>query len=61
MSMTHKSLPKVLKDLEYKKGMLTVQPPILYIPPINLHEKRDAKQIKVKFPNGTNFQMSAFG
>ncbi len=32
-----------------------------YIPSINLHEKRDTQQIKVKLPNGTNFQMSAFG
>jgi hypothetical protein len=41
--------------------MLTIWLPIPYVPPINLHEKRDTKQIKVKFPDGTNFQMSAFG
>jgi hypothetical protein len=59
--MTLKSLPKGLKDLECKKGTLTVQPPLSYVPPINLHEKRDTAQIKVKLPNGTNFQMSPFG
>ncbi len=61
MSTTHKSISKGLKDSECKKGTLTVQPPILYIPPIDLHEKSDTKQIKVNLPNGTNFQMSAFG
>jgi hypothetical protein len=60
MSTTHKSLPKGLKHLDCKKGTLTVQPPIPYIPPIDLHEKRDTKQIKVKLLNGTNFQISAF-
>jgi hypothetical protein len=30
-------------------------------PPIDLHEKRDTKQIKAKLPNGTTFKMSAFG
>ncbi len=52
---------KGLKDLECKKGTLTIQPPILYVPSIDLHEKRDTKQIKVKLPDGANFQMSAFG
>jgi hypothetical protein len=59
MSMTHKSLPEGL--LESEKGTLTIQLPIPYVPPIDLHKKRDIKQIKVKLPNGTNFQMSAFG
>jgi hypothetical protein len=61
MSMTHKSLPKGLKNLECKKETLTVQPPIPYIPPIDLHKKQDTNIIKVKLPNGTNFQISAFG
>ncbi len=61
MSKTHKSLPEGLKDSECKKRMLTIQPPIPYVPPINLHKKRDTEQIKVKLPNGTKFQMSAFG
>jgi hypothetical protein len=51
---------KSLKDLECKKGMLTVWFPIPYVPPINLHEKKDTKQIKIKLPDGTNFHMSVF-
>jgi hypothetical protein len=61
VSTAHKSLPKGLKDSKCKKGTLTIQPPILYFPPIDLHKKRDTKQIKVKLPDGTNFQMFAFG
>ncbi len=34
---------------------------ILYVPPTDLHKKRDIEQIKVKLPDGTNFQMSAYG
>jgi hypothetical protein len=59
-STTHKSLPEGLKDSECKKGMLTIRPPIPYVPPIDLHENRDTNKIKVKLPDGTNFQMSAF-
>jgi hypothetical protein len=54
MSTTLKSPPKVMKDLECEKRTLTVQPPIPYIP-------WGHQAIKVKFPNGTNFQMFAFG
>jgi hypothetical protein len=50
-----------VKDSECKKGTLTVQPPIPYVPPIDLHKKRDTEQIKVKLPEGINFQMSIFG
>ncbi len=61
MSRTYKFLPEGLKDSECKMGVLTIRPPIPYVPPIDLHKKRDTKQIKVKLPDGTNFQMSAFG
>jgi hypothetical protein len=61
MSMTHKSLPEGLKDSECEKGTLKNRSPISYVPPINLHEMRATEHIKVKLPNGTNFQMSAFG
>jgi hypothetical protein len=61
MSMTHKSLPEGFKDLECEKGTLTIRPPIPYVPPINIHKKRDTEQIKVKLPDWTNLQMSAFG
>ncbi len=58
MSTSHKSLSECLKDLECKKGTLTIHPSIPYVPPIDLHEKRDTKQIKVKLTDGTNIQMS---
>ncbi len=55
MSTNFKSLAKGLKDLECKRGTLTVQPSIPYVPTIILHKKRDTKQIKVMLPDGTNF------
>jgi hypothetical protein len=55
-----KSLPEGLKNLECKKGTLIAWPPIPYVPPVDLHEKQEPKQIKVKLPDGTHFQMSAF-
>jgi hypothetical protein len=47
MSSSLKSPPKGLKDSEYKKGTLSVWPPILYVPPADLHEKWEPEQIKV--------------
>ncbi len=41
--------------------MLIAQPPIPYVPPVDLQEKREPKQIKVKLPDRTNFQMATFG
>ncbi len=38
---------------------MSIQPPIPYVPPTDLHEKRELKQIKVKLPDRTHFQMSA--
>jgi hypothetical protein len=37
-----------------------VRPPILYVPPPDLHEKRETEQIKVKLPNGTKVQMPTY-
>ncbi len=45
--------------MECKKGKSIAQPPILYVPPPGLHERQETKQIKVKMPDGTNFQMTA--
>jgi hypothetical protein len=61
MSSSLKSPPEGLKDLECKKGTFPVRPPIPYVPPADLHEKQGIKQIKVKLPVGTHFQMSDFG
>jgi hypothetical protein len=46
--------------LEAEKGKLGAQPPIPYVPPTNLIEKREGEQIKIKMPDGTNFAMAAF-
>ena len=37
-----------------------LDPPIQYVPPTNLHKRQKTKQIKVKMPDGTNFQMAPF-
>ncbi len=61
MNTNLKSLPESLRNSECKKGMLSVQPPIPYVPPSDLHEKRETEQIKVELPEGTKFQMSTYG
>ncbi len=64
MVLFHELKPQVpsrrLKSLRVKKGKLGAQPPIPYVPPTNLIEKQEGKQIKVKMPDGTNFSMAAF-
>jgi len=55
-----KGTQEVLKDNECERGNVVNRPPIPYVPPIDPHEKPDTKQIKVKLPDGTHFQMSAF-
>ncbi len=47
--------------MECEKGTPPVRPPISYVPPTNLHEKRETKQIKVELPDGTKFQMPTYG
>jgi hypothetical protein len=61
MSSSLKSPPKGLKNTECKKGTPPVRLPIPYVPSTNLHEKRETEQIKVKFPDGTKFQMPTYG
>jgi hypothetical protein len=53
--------PEGLKNAKCKKGKLIARPPIPYVPPLDLHEKQETAQIKVKMPEETNFQMAAFG
>jgi hypothetical protein len=55
-----KSSPEGLKNAECKKGKPPVRPPIPYVPPTNLHEKRETEQIKVEFLDGTKFQMPTY-
>jgi hypothetical protein len=61
MSSNLKSPPEGLKNAECKKGMPPVRRPIPYVPPTNLHQKRETEQIKVELPDGTKFQMPTYG
>jgi hypothetical protein len=60
MSSSLKSLPEGLKNAECKKGTPPVRPPILYVPPTNLHEKRETEQIKFELPDRTKIQMPTY-
>ncbi len=60
MSSSLKSPPEGLKNAEREKGTPPVRPPIPYVPQTDLQEKRETKQIKVEFPNGTKFQMPTY-
>jgi len=55
-----KGTQEVLKDNECERGNVVNRPPIPYVPPVDPHEKQGTEQIKVKLPDGTHFQMSAF-
>jgi hypothetical protein len=61
MRASLKSLPEGLKNAECKKGTPPVRPPITYVPPTDLHEKRETEQIKVELPDGSKFQMPTYG
>jgi hypothetical protein len=43
MSTNLKSLLEGLRNTEWEKGTLPVRPPILYVPPADLHKKREAE------------------
>ncbi len=61
MSSSLKSPPEGLKNAGCKKGIPPVRPPILYVPPTDLHEKQETEQIKVELSDGTKFQMPTYG
>jgi hypothetical protein len=61
MSTKLKPPPEGLRNTKCKKGMPPVRPPIPYVPPPDLHKKRETEQIKVEIPDGTKFQMSTYG
>jgi hypothetical protein len=61
MSASLKSPLEGLNNAECKKGTQPIRPPIPYVPPTNLHEKRETEQIKVELPDGTKFQMPTNG
>ncbi len=55
-----KGTQEVLKDNECERGNVVNRPPILYVPPVDPHKKRDTEQIKVRLPDWTHFSTSAF-
>jgi hypothetical protein len=61
MSSNFKSPPEGLKNAECKKGMPPIRPPIPYVPQTDHLEKWETKQIKIKLPDGTKFQMPTYG
>ncbi len=61
MSASLKSPSEGLKNTECNKGMPPVRPPIPYVPPTDLHEKRETELIKVELLDGTKFQMPTYG
>ncbi len=61
MRSSLKSPLEGLKNAECERGTPPVRPPIPYVPPTDLHEKRETEQIKVKLLNGTKFQMPTYG
>jgi hypothetical protein len=61
MSTNLKSLPEGLSNTKCENCTPPVRLPIPYVPPPDLHEKREMEQIKIKLPNGTKFQMSTYG
>jgi hypothetical protein len=57
----HPQEPQRMKDLECKKGQLSSQPPIPYVPPTDLVTTKESfDNLKIKLPNGTIFNMSIF-
>jgi hypothetical protein len=55
MSTNLKSPLEGLRNAKCKKGTSPVRLPIPYVPPPDLHEKWETKQIKVELPDGTKF------
>ena len=60
MSANAKSPPDRLKDLECKRETIVNRPLILYVQPVDPNEKKKKTEIKVKLPDGTNFQSVPF-
>ncbi len=53
--------PKGLKDMECKKGQLSCQLPIPYVPWLDqVTIKESLESLKIKLPDGTVFNMSIF-
>jgi hypothetical protein len=60
MSTNLKS-PDMLKDAECKKGWLSQQPPILYMPVVDIVTPKEEPQVlKVKLPNESHISIPIF-
>ncbi len=60
MCASTKNPPEGLKDSECKRGNIVNQPPIPYVEPANPNGKQETTKIKIKLPDGTNYQMVPF-
>ena len=60
MSGSAKSPAEWLKDLECEWGNIANQPLIPYVAPVDPYEKQEKTKIKIKLPDGTNYQMVPF-
>ena len=60
MSGNAKSPGEGLKDSECEREAIANWPPILYVTPVDPYEKQEKTEIKVKLPDGTNYQMVPF-
>jgi hypothetical protein len=58
MSANAKSPPEGLKDLEFKRGNIVNWPLIPYVQPVDPNGKQEKIEMKVKLPDGTNYQMA---
>ncbi len=57
---TQKHPAEGLKDPECEWGAITNRPPIPYVAPVDPYNKQKKTKIKVKLPDGTNYQMAPF-
>jgi hypothetical protein len=60
MSENAKSPAEGLKDSEREREAIANQLPIPYLAPVDPYEKQEKTEIKVKLPDGTNYQMAPF-
>ena len=60
MSTSAKNLLEGLKGSECKRGNIVNRPPIPYVQPLDPNEKQEKTKIKIKVPDGTNYQMVPF-
>ena len=60
MSGNAKKPAEGLKDSECEWGAIANQPPIPYMAPVDPYEKQEKTKIKVRLPDGTNYQMVPF-